>query len=331
MQPGMDPNPTSATHADSAATGLALRGLEFLDWASFMYKRVALAVGLAAAFFGLVPLVAAADLAGQGYQPVQVTNPVGNSIINANNQVGLRATDTDFHYLETGDPVFNAPGPLDEERGWVPGVALTFSAMQDVGVKNLYVSAQLGWSQGHTKYIGAPLIGGGGFGSIVAKTGAIVVDSDFRIGEGFSVGHYAMLTPYLGFGTHYWDRQVNSGEKYGHNYIGAGLMAQVSPFNATVLTGYGLIGRTLGSHISIAAIPTITSGFGSSLGNSIMFKFGASADYALTQQLHLSAGVDTVSYTYGASKPVAVPGGAMNEPDSKTTNTTVNIGLGYGF
>ena len=303
-----------------------------------MHKRLALVIGLSIAFFGHVPLVAADDLDGQGYQPAQELNSSVNAIVNANNQFGLRATDTDFHYLETNDPVFNAIGPLDEERGWVPGVTLGLSFMQDAGLKNLYASAQLSWSRGHTKYIGASLLGGGRFGSIVDATGATVVDSDFRIGEGFNVTDYAMLTPYLGFGSHYWDRRVNAGEKYDNDYIGAGLMAQVSPFTATVLTGYGLIGTTLGSHISVAPIPIIVAGvpstmpgFDSRLGNSVMFKFGASADYALTPQLHISAGLDTVSYNYGASKPVAVPGGAINEPNSKTTNTTVNIGLGYGF
>lgn len=296
-----------------------------------MRGHLALIVGITTAFFGHIVRSAAADADRPDYQPAETSLAGGNAIVNANNQVGLRATDTDFHYLETGDPVFGLNGPLDEERGWVPGVTLGISEMQDVGVKNLYASAQLSFSQGHTKYIGASLFGGGGFGSIVAKTGTIVVDSDFRIGEGFNVSDNAMLTPFVGFGTHYWDRQINAGEKYAHDYIGAGLMAQISPLPATVLTGYGLIGTSLGSHISVAAISTTIPGFDSRLANSVMFKFGASADYALTPQLHVSAGFDLVSYSYGASKPVAVPGGAINEPNSKTTNTTANIGLGYGF
>ena len=300
-----------------------------------MKKSISLLIGLFAALCLECQAAAAADL----LDPNPQMGSVSSAIRNANNQIGLRATDTGFHYLETNDPAFNQSGPLDEERGWVPGLALNFSEMQDVGVKNLYVDVQLSWSQGHTKYIGG-LIGPPPtpFGSIVSRSGAKVFDSDFRFGEGFDMGSSAMLTPYLGFGSHSWNRGVNAGEIYSHYYVGAGLMAQVSPFDATVLSAYGLVGTTLDSQIKVAGDPTI-AGFSSLLRNSVLFKFGASVDYALTRQLHLSAGFDSVAFNYGASKPVQVAGYlgttpvvfSANEPNSKSLDTTVNIGLGYGF
>ncbi len=296
-----------------------------------MKKSISLLVVAFAAFCLESQAARAADWLGTNPQAPPQADFVSNTIRDANNQIGLRATDMDFHYLETADPAFGLAGPLDEERGWVPGLALNFSEMQDVGVKNLYFNVELSWSQGHTKYIGG-FIGPPAtpFGSIISRSGAKVFDSDFRFGEGFDMGSQAMLTPYLGIGSHSWNRGVNAGELYSHYYVGAGLMAQVSPFQATVLSAYGLVGTTLASHIKVAGDPTFP-GFSSSLRNSVLFKFGASADYALTRQLHLTAGIDAVAFNYGASTPVPVPGGLANEPSSRTFNTTLNVGVGYGF
>ncbi|MBV1706546.1 MAG: hypothetical protein KGQ37_04990 [Hyphomicrobiales bacterium] len=293
-----------------------------------MRKQISRLAGIAAAFCLAAHAANAADLLDVNPQGGTVFG--SSAIRHANNQIELRATDTDFNYLETGDPVFNLPGPLDEERGWVPGLSLNFSEMQDVGVRNLYIDAELSWSRGHTKYIGAPIGTTGAFGSIISRSGAQVLDSNFRFGEGFDVGSNGMLTPYFGIGSHSWNRGVNAGELYSHYYVGAGLMAQVSPFNATVLSAYGLIGTTLASHIKVAGDQTFP-GFSSSLRNSVLYKFGASADYALTQQLHLMAGVDATAFTYGASTPVQLVGALANEPNSRTFTTTVNLGLGYGF
>jgi opacity protein-like surface antigen len=136
-----------------------------------------------------------------------------------------------------------------------------------------------------------------------------------------------MLTPYFGIGHHEWDRKVNEGEDYKNGYYGAGLLLQYSPFARAVLSLDGLIGRTFDSHIDVAG----PFGFSGDLGNSTLYRVGLSGDYGITRNLHVNAGVEWTGFDYGASANFPIPGGVAWEPDSRTRNTTVRVGVGYAF
>jgi len=248
----------------------------------------------------------------------------GTSDIKAsNNQIGIQIISTHVDYTETGPT-----GTIDTERGYVPGYALSLSAMKDVWLGNDYIEAGYDHSNGNTNYTGA-FIGGGSYGSLVSTSGATLINYSARYGKGFVVNDKFMLTPYAELGHHIWDRSVNYGETYTHNYYGIGALGQYSPAGRLVFSANGMLGSTFGSAIAVNSGPSL-NGFSGGLGNSILFKVGASADYAFTQKFHGNVGFDYAGFKYGISAVYPVNGGTW-EPDSTTYYTTFKLGVGYAF
>ncbi|NNM69069.1 MAG: hypothetical protein HKM00_03730 [Gallionella sp.] len=243
----------------------------------------------------------------------------------SNNQIGIQAISTNVNYTETGTAGLTAQtGILDTETGSVPGYALSLSAMKDWWLGNDYFEAEYDHSSGNTTYTGA--YQGGVFGSVVGTSSATLVNYSARYGKGFVINNQFMVTPYAELGKHNWDRGVNYGETYTHNYYGIGALGQYSPNGKLVLSANVLYGSTYGSSIAVNSGAGL-NGFSGGLGNSSLYKLGVSADYAFTKQLHGNVGVDYTSFRYGYS---AVYNG-MLEPNSKTNYTMVKVGLGYAF
>ena len=248
-----------------------------------------------------------------------------SDIKSSNNQVRMQISSTNVDYTETGNGrLGTSTGTLDTESGRVSGYALSISAMQDLWLGNDYVAAEYDRASGKTNYVGS--LQGGVFGSVVSTSTAEIIDYSIRYGKGFIVGSKLMLTPYLEFGSHEWDRGVNQGETYNHDYYGIGALCQFSPVSELVLSANALLGSTFKSNIDVVGA------FSGSLGNSGLYKAGVGADYAFTRGFHGSIGIDYVHFNYGISGIYPVGGGLVAwEPDSKTTYTIAKIGLGFGF
>ncbi|ABR91267.1 Hypothetical protein mma_1786 [Janthinobacterium sp. Marseille] len=248
-------------------------------------------------------------------------------IKSSNNQIGFQGISSYVDYKETNDGRFGTTvGTLNTEKGWVPGFAVSASAMQDWLFGNDYLQFQYSRNKGHTDYTGS-LLTGGAFGSAVQQNDATLIDYSLRWGKGFSVNQAMMLTPYLELGRHEWKRGVNQGETYTNNYYGIGALAQYSPMPRLVLSANALIGRTSGADISVGG----PLGFNGSLGNSNLYKVGLSADYAFSQRFRGNVGLNYSAFKYGASANYPVGGTVTWEPDSRTRYTTISAGVGYAF
>ncbi len=245
----------------------------------------------------------------------------------SNNQFIIGIISTNVDYTETGSGILGSPtGTLDTEKGRIPGYGLSISAMRDLWLGNDYIEAEFDHTSGNTDYLGGSLgPPPAPYGSLVGISGAVIKNFNVRYGAGITLNDQGMLTPYLELGHHEWDRGVNQGELYTHNYSGIGALGQYSPVSGLVLSANGMFGRTFGSNIDI------TGAFSGALGNSTLYRIGAGADYAFAKDLHGNVGVDYTSFNYGSSAVYRVSGGYAWEPDSKTNYTTVRIGLGYGF
>jgi len=253
----------------------------------------------------------------------------GTSDIKAsNNQIGTQAIYTYVDYTETGNGTLGtATGTLDTERGWVPGSALSLSTMKDWWLGNDYVAAEYDHSVGTTQYVGS-YQGGGGYGSAVLTSGAMMDNYSARYGTGIIGDGESMLTPYVELGHYENYRGVNYGETYSHSYYGLGALAQYSPVRRLVFSVNALWGHTYGSAITVNG----PDGFSDRLGNSQLYKAGLSADYAFMQNLHGHVGVNYMSFAYGMSPIHSLGGGVYTlEPDSETNYTTVALGFGYAF
>jgi hypothetical protein len=246
-----------------------------------------------------------------------------SDIVSSNNQISIQKISTNVDYTESGGAFGSPSGTLDTETGKVGGYAVSLSTMNDI----FYVKVNYDRSKGNTNYTGS--FQGGTFGSVVTTSGAILSNASIQLGHGISITHKGMLTPYLEYGNHKWDRELNYDETYTHNYYGIGALGQYSPFGGLVLSANVMGGKTVGANM------VATSGGQSlnfTLGDSNLTRVGASADYAFTKNFHGNVGVDQTRFQYGHSQFIPTgPTYGIFEPDSKTTYTTVKVGVGYAF
>lgn len=253
--------------------------------------------------------------------------PAENFIVESNNQIIAEFVDAHLDYAEDGGAYGTLARLLDTEKGWVPGFGVKLSVMNSVFLDNAYFEAEFTRSQARTAYEGG-IIGGCGYGCVSNNDGAIFTDFHNRYGEGFALQPDFMLTPYVEWGYHRWNRSVNAGEIYDDYYVGAGGMAQYAPLSRLVLSANAMIGGTVASRIDVNAVTGLAPAWSDKLGNSLTYNIGGSADYGVTRSLHVNAGVDYTSFKYGPS-PLQTSG--FFEPRSTTGVTTVKLGLGYAF
>lgn len=256
----------------------------------------------------------------------------------SNNQVGIQTISTSVNYTETGNGLSGNPsGTLDTETGAVPGRGIYYSVMNNILFGNDYFRATYDQSIGMTNYVGGTLNPPSAYGTVVSTSSATLTNYSFRYGKGFDLRGTSMLTPYIEFGSHKWDRGVNYGETYSNMYFGYGLLNQYSLGNRLVLSIDAMVGHTTQSAIVVTSSPAGTPpasqliGFSGPLGNSDLYKFGISLDYALVQTLHLNLGADYSAFSYGISGLYPSGANLVFEPDSKTNYITIRFGLGLGF
>lgn len=248
----------------------------------------------------------------------------------ANNQAAIQYVSTQVNYTETGNGLYGNNGAtLDTENGTVPGVGIFITTMQDWWLGNDYLQIAYSRNSGSTNYIGGAADGSTPYGSIYSQDSAILIDYDIRYGKGFILQDNVMLTPYLEIGHHEWDRGVNAGENYTNKYYGAGVLGQYSPVKKLVLTANAFVGRTYHATIDLAPDPYgIASGISTDLGSSNLYKIGLAADFALTQDIHVNAGIDYNQFKYGYG---VLGNTGYGEPNSSTQYTTLKVGMGYAF
>jgi len=288
----------------------------------------------------------AADLAVSPRMPMKALPMMplsANPILYVNNQLSLDAIGQHFDDLQTGrmntatDPI----GPTVGEKGWLPGIQFTGSAMGNLGaLTNVYVMGQFTWAKGDTTYTGSlcvPYLGKvtcGPYGSNVHTDHGDTKDFDFRLGKGFEVGPNWMFTPYFGAGYHGYDNflpgKYGYNEKVDHGYAGGGLLIQWAPTNQWVLSANGLVGSTFSAKYTISQTPggAVFPMGTNTLGSKVMWKAGLSSDYALTPQWHLNAGIDYTEFNYGLS---SAANAAVTQRTSRTDIWTAKAGFGYSF
>jgi hypothetical protein len=244
-------------------------------------------------------------------------------IKNANNAIGIQYIKTNVNYTET-----NTDGTkFDTEKGYVPGFAINFSLMKDFLFGNDYIAASYSKNSGNTNYVGGPIDRSRPYGSIKQTDGAVLQDYFIRYGRGFELGATTMLTPFLEYGNHQWDRDLGTHqETYTNKYYSGGLLGQFSPASNWVLTASGMYGKTTNSNISISG-PVAQLFPGASLGNSSMYRLGFGVDYAFTKEFHGNFNMAYSSFKYGRSVSI----NHLYEPDSTTKYTTYGAGASYNF
>jgi len=232
-----------------------------------------------------------------------------------NNELWAAAGSSLLNYKETVKPI------PDSDRGQIPSFAAGFDVMTR---NDVYFAADVAGAFGNGHYNGAEYDSGTHAYDIPYETSTheTVVNVDTKLGQGFELSDYAMITPYFNFGWRYWDRDIqsNSQEDYQQYELLVGVMFQIEPINHLFLTAYGAGGTTVGTNMH-------TAGRDFNIGGSGIEKVGGKIGYDVTKRVEIFSTIDFDHFHYVASP---VNAGAL-EPSSRTEDTTFRVGVGYHF
>ncbi len=268
--------------------------------------------------------------------------PNNTQILAVNRSLSLSYRRTNFYFVEPTDgcALYNTcfmnngfEPALDSENGNINGIKLAASWMGDENTwwDNPYLYLGYSWVSGRVNYATLDQNGNPVYG---LQSRATIQDYTFRLGKGFETGRSVMLTPYLGFGGHFWSREIALGdpsgfhESYSHAYFGGGGLIQYAFLRRWVVTGNALIGKTFWAQIS--SEPDIDH---AALGSSLLVDLGLEFDFAAYKALHLFTGIDYMNYSYGQSGVFIVNNGNNDviEPASRTELYAFDLGVRLAY
>ncbi len=244
-----------------------------------------------------------------------------NSILEANNEIGLAASGTLMNYQE-----HITPGPSDTESGWMPGFDFKLDSMSNYFVPNFYWAIHYQYASGNINYLGSLMDGTPSNGIDAATTNRVLA----KIGIGIPLQTAVMLTPYLAGGYQDWQRNLLGAGGYDETYnaglVGAGLLLQVAPTTRWVLgLDTELLAVVSGENSSTGLMPyPVHIGFGTSGEERI----GLQADYHFQGPWHLFAGTSFTHFNYtGGINNFA----EIDEPSSSTNQFATDVGVAYHY
>lgn len=261
--------------------------------------------------------------------PQEARPPESSPFLEVNNSLSVSYLQSHMYYVEPGST--NGGTYLDFENGTLKGARLGVSMMRHWDVDNVYLHAEWSGTEGKVNY-GGYFLGGPPFVPAGGQSRSTMQEYSLKLGKGFALGRSWMITPYLGYGRRYWVRELGLGtlgdynESYSFWYHALGAMVQASPCRGLVLTAEGSIGRTDDPKITVT-LPN-TGLQGAALGQAVIKKAGAEADYRLTRLLHVFAGFDYMLYNFGQS---AVTRQGFFEPFSRTELYEFSLGARVSF
>jgi len=161
------------------------------------------------------------------------------------------------------------------------------------------------------------------------------IDLNLRLGGILLNQECLQVIPYGGLGYRYWDRNINGTYEY-YNYkavIGAKINFLL--FGDLVLSPYANFGRTLGAHAKGDASDANNNNIGKlkfALQGKPIYEFGLEVTYKLENDFLIGGMASYTSYEYGKSDwQMAADGRKFIEPNSKTSEIRVGVGIRFGF
>lgn len=266
-----------------------------------------------------------------------------NSILAANNEIGMAVTGNLLNYQEHANPG-------DTESGWTPGFAVKYSLMQNlVGIHNAYLAMRFGWSRGNVNYHGFTQrytnSGNIAYHSYQGTDNATMYHFTARAGVGLDVGQGMMVTPYVFGGYQHWNRHLLGPRGYTEDYhagvVGLGAMFQDAVTPQIVVSVTPEFGAIVGGGMNTNVLNGKANPV--SFGTTGEEKISLDADYALSGAYgygagmgwHLYGGLSYTHYNYTGGA-LTIPIDGMNfpvgyEPFSSTNLFQLQAGVAYSF
>ncbi len=273
-------------------------------------------VAVAASLIVLFRPVAAQEYYSEG-RIEQYSAPA--PIIAVNRSVGLSYQITDSYYIEPSDGQSLAPY-MDYERGTERGGRASLSWTDPEG--HLYIYGDYARTSGKVAYTGFVL---GISTPLDSITSYDISEFNLKLGTGFAARQSRwMLTPYIGYGTRYWDRNLSviEDEYYTDSYLSLGGLVQEAPLDWLVISEDVSVGKLIYDHINVTL--NGSSG-GENLRPGPLIKLALELDFRIVPAIGFFTRVGYTYFSFGQSN-VDMQSGLL-EPMSHTSLLDVNAGL----
>ena len=247
-----------------------------------------------------------------------------NIFQSVNTQLTASAGGQNIDYKETQ----NNGQRLDSENGYQGSYQGKVSVQRDMlGIKDVYLSASVGFAKGRTDYDGYLMDRYGIVAPYQAGTRTNTTDVTVKLGKAFPMTPQVQVIYYVYYGYHQWLRDSTSyygnDEHYRHHSVGVGMIGQYAITPQLVASIEGSVGGIIGATMNANDVAGKFK-----LGSNATFTGALSLDYAVTRHIHVNAAYQITHFKYGNSSPVD---GLYYEPESTTTNQTLQLGMGYAF
>lgn len=250
-----------------------------------------------------------------------------------NNQVQVYAGSSKLDYQEIDNYGQTGTGILDSEKGSQTAFGIKASAQVDFGsVNNVYLEAGVRSAHGTTRYDGYLQDTSGASPTLIpysaGGTKAKIMDLSLKIGKGFVLAFgNQQLTPFVGLAYRTWVRDSSGSdfgyrEDYSHSTASLGLRYQVMVLPKTMLEAEAAMGKTMSPQMKLVAD-----------GSVYKLKTAGTSDVhvgvvqLISQHVSMHFNVDRKAFKYGESPSV----NGFYEPESKTTETALSVGVGFSF
>lgn len=220
---------------------------------------------------------------------------------------------------------------LDTDSGFTGGGRIALTGLKDDLLPNLYLRVSFSQVSGGLHYNGGIQNANGTTSPLQMTEHSKMTDWAVRLGQGFVIARPVLLTPYITFGTHTWDRgePASAGapydytEQYSNKYFGGGMLFQVAATRRTVISVNLAYAETVRPQIDVPS-QQLHEG----LGTSPWKRAGLSIDYRPTANESLFAGARFTTFSYGQGPLVPISSTqAALEPYSKTDVVDYMLGL----
>ncbi|MHB1666061.1 hypothetical protein [Thiomonas sp.] len=251
-------------------------------------------------------------------------------VIGVNNEVGISINGLLQKYQE----ISNGTVP-DSESGVIPGAGIKVSVMHDVfGISHVYAAVSYRYDLGSASYHGGYQNGSGNQVPLNSSSYYHIQNIKVRVGKGFLLNDNFLVTPYLQFEHHNWDREVagvgavmGAHEDYRFDAAGFGVKGDVQVMPRLVLTADVNASETLDSSMRFHAEGGIP-GMNFSLGNRPVLGASVGADYRIDGPLHVYTKLAVERFGFAASEVNPM---GYQEPTSRTTQISADVGIAYQF
>jgi opacity protein-like surface antigen len=241
-------------------------------------------------------------------------------------EIVAKVSSVKFDYMEIGDAGQN----LDSEKaklGKINGFEIEARSNGYVSTDTrFYQDGGISYHSGDTEYVGS--YQGGNYGDVTNTTKNKLIEASYKLGLAIDIIDNASIGAHVGVGTRIWDRELDDENKEVYtwsNWI-VGTKADWRATKELIISATADYQKAVNQKMYSSYL-----GETFNLGDTSGYKLGLHANYKLSQNLSVETDYVYDYWKINKSNTVDIGGAVAWEPDSKTKNQYLKLGLAYKF